>query len=210
MKKIHPHLPRPSVLAIFFVSFVPFASLFAATGDYQLLAPLPSFGSSYNPGLFVNYVQTFIKLSITLSAILAVAFITIGGFQWMGGDSMQMKSDGKKKIEDAVLGLVILGASFLILNTINPALLNFKLEVPALITGESSNQTQTSYQVDDLTNVGQQIQNQMSQNPNASPTVQIRSGTADEQSNISAQCKANKPGSIGAIKDPTGKFYTCM
>jgi hypothetical protein len=136
-------LKRPQFLIIFGASFfIPVASALAQNKDYTLLVPIPSFGSSYNPGLFVNYVQKIITLSITLAAIAAVARITIGGFQYMGGESMDQKSAGREAIKEAIFGLIILGASYLILNTINPNLLNFRLEVPAIISGQNTQQTQ--------------------------------------------------------------------
>jgi|GEM_PF-5565664 len=118
------------------LSSLPLLTL-AQTNDltYQLLVPIPQFGSTYTPSNFLKYVETIITLAITIAAVAAVARITMGGFKYMTGASVGMKEAGKDDIRESVLGLILLASSYLILNTINPALLNFKLEVPAIIQG---------------------------------------------------------------------------
>lgn len=108
------------------------ASANAGSDSYQLLAPIPEFGDSYNVGSFNKYVNIFIKLSITIAAILAVIFIVLGGFKYMTSESLSLKEEGKDNIKNAIVGLILLSASFLILNTINPKILEFKLEIPSV------------------------------------------------------------------------------
>jgi hypothetical protein len=115
------------------------ASANAGSDAYQLLAPIPEFGDSYNVGSFDKYVNIFIKLSITVAAILAVIFIVLGGFKYMTSESLSLKEEGKENIKNAIIGLILLSASFLILNTINPQILKFKLEIPSVSVKESPN-----------------------------------------------------------------------
>ncbi len=96
---------------------------------YKLLAPIPEFGKVYTPGDIGKYVNAIVSLAIVVSAVLAVVMITIGGFKYMTSESMSLKEEGKKNIQNAFLGIILLSASYLILNTINPALLNFNLNI---------------------------------------------------------------------------------
>jgi hypothetical protein len=111
--------------------------------EYTVLAPLPgttctsdtcstndptkaSLGS-YIPGLF--------NLMIGVAAVIAVAYIIWGGIEYITTDSWNGKQDGKNRIWNAVIGLVIVITSYLILYTINPNLLNLNLNIePTTVT----------------------------------------------------------------------------
>ncbi|MFA5841615.1 MAG: pilin [Candidatus Paceibacterota bacterium] len=132
---------------IFFLGlfFLPLSPVFAAdpssteSGTYTLLAPIPLSGGSGSDNsvqlggevAFANYLNNAFKIGITIAILLAVIMIVIGGIQWMG-ESVFGKESGKKKIQDALWGLVLALAIFLILNTINPDLVNLKLKVENL------------------------------------------------------------------------------
>ncbi len=118
--------------------------------DYKLLAPIPGFDETYKTGDIGKYVNAIIKLSIVIAAVLAVVMITLGGFQYMTSESMGLKQEGKDKIKNAFLGLVILASSFLILNTINPALLNFNLNIQTVGVPGNSNSAAPSSQTTSL------------------------------------------------------------
>ena len=76
-----------------------------------------------------------LNLLIGLSAVWAVLMIVLGGIQYISTDAIFKKEEGRKRIENAVYGLVLVIAAWLILATINPALLEFKLEItPATTT----------------------------------------------------------------------------
>lgn len=117
-------------------------------GEYELLTPIPEFCAPgakcvYKPGNFNNYVNTFVRLAIILSAILSVVMIVFGGFQYMTSESLGLKSEGKERMLNAVIGLVLLSASFLILNTINPNILSFKLDIKKVNVPNSGNSNET-------------------------------------------------------------------
>jgi hypothetical protein len=53
--------------------------------------------------------------------------IVIGGVQYLSTDAISGKNEGRKKIENALGGLLLAILAWLILNTINPELLNIKI-----------------------------------------------------------------------------------
>ena len=71
------------------------------------------------------YLGGIFKLAIGIATVLAVLMIIIGGFQYITSEAISSKGDAKKRINDALLGLVLVLASWLILNTINTDLVNF-------------------------------------------------------------------------------------
>jgi hypothetical protein len=93
--------------------------------DYCLLEPLVIDGVAQKSVNIQNYVKTMFKIGIGLAALFAVFMIIVGGFQYMTSESIGGKGDGKEKIEGALWGLGLALGSFLILNTINPQLLEF-------------------------------------------------------------------------------------
>lgn len=111
---------------------------------YYPLAPLPDpqpFGTSPDPnrlltqidvgssGSFGNYFNTIITFIIGMAAVLAVIMIIMGGLEYMT-ESIAHKNEGKKRITDALLGLLLALAAYALLNTINPALLKSFFKVP--------------------------------------------------------------------------------
>jgi hypothetical protein len=69
---------------------------------------------------------------IGISAALAVIYIIFGGIQYMSTDAVGAKKDGKKTIQNAILGLLLVIGSYSILYTVNPKLVNFNLEIPGI------------------------------------------------------------------------------
>ena len=128
-------------LAIFFALAAPTYVVFADTiGEYVQLAPLPGIGTATTGGQFVapslpNYLIGMFRLLIGLAGLLAVVMITLGGIEYMSTDSMFGKEEGKSKISQALVGLLLAISAWLILSTVNPATLefNFNPEPPAPI-----------------------------------------------------------------------------
>jgi type IV secretory pathway VirB2 component (pilin) len=100
---------------------------------YKLLAPIGNLekidttGGSCpgNPDISNGiscYLNIIFKIAIGLCAALAVIMIVIAGIQYMGDESVFGKTEAKKKIFSAILGLLIALGAFAILNTLNPAL----------------------------------------------------------------------------------------
>jgi hypothetical protein len=89
---------------------------------YTLLAPIGDF-TEIETNDIGKYFNRFFLLAIGLAGALAVVMIIIGGVEWMGSESVFGKTEGKKRITSAVLGLLIALGSYALLNTINPDLL---------------------------------------------------------------------------------------
>lgn len=85
--------------------------------------------SVYDISQYLEYVYDF---AIGIAGGLAGVMLMIGGFQYLtaGGDASRV-SAAKKKITDSLIGLALVMGAFLILNTINPDLVNMsEIRVP--------------------------------------------------------------------------------
>lgn len=77
-----------------------------------------------------SFFSAIFKLGITIAAFLAVIMIMIGGLQYMSTDKISGKEDGKDRITKAILGIILILLSVIILEIINPDILNFNLFKP--------------------------------------------------------------------------------
>ncbi|QQG42703.1 MAG: hypothetical protein HYW15_00550 [Candidatus Giovannonibacteria bacterium] len=129
-------------LKILFIAILLFAGAFAFAADYNLLQPLPHTGQSV--GDFPTYVGRIIPFILGLAAVLAVVMITIGGIEYAISEAVDAKADAKDRIIQAILGLLLALASWLILWTINPDLVNLKLNIKELPAGPACPPGQSS------------------------------------------------------------------
>ncbi len=76
-----------------------------------------------------GYVVYFFYLAMSLGSVLVFIILVMAGIDFItaGGEPAKI-SEGRKKIISAIVGLIVLFSSFLILNSINPALLKIELE----------------------------------------------------------------------------------
>ncbi len=104
-----------------------------------------------------EYIQGMYKYLIKFSFIIAIVLLMIGGLQWaLGAASSEQLSKAKKRIKDAVTGLVLLLSVVLILQIVNPQLILMKsLELhfiqPIHINTEGTDRDLTS---DDISTPG--------------------------------------------------------
>lgn len=109
----------------------------AKDSDYTFLAPLPGTsktsetctGTTCKTDL-QKYLPGAFNLSVAIAAVLAFIMITFGGITYAVSDSISGKEDGKKYIENALWGLLLVIGAYIILYTINPQILDFKLSIP--------------------------------------------------------------------------------
>lgn len=79
-----------------------------------------------------SYIFFVVRMAIAIAVFLAVIMIIWGGFEYMTTGAFQGKSAAKKRIYNAVLGLLGILASWLILNTVDPRLTNIDAEIKSL------------------------------------------------------------------------------
>lgn len=79
-----------------------------------------------------DYVRAIYKYAIGVVGILATVVMMIGGVMWiMSGGSPERAGEAKAWITASISGLVLTLCSYLILATVNPALVNFKITAVA-------------------------------------------------------------------------------
>jgi hypothetical protein len=109
-----------------------FLSSFGATAgtvfaEYRPLSRnLPIIGQNWNIGI-PALLEAFLGISVGIAAILAVIMLAIGGFKYMTTDSVFKMGDAKEQIANALIGLLIVLAAILILETINPNLVSLQV-----------------------------------------------------------------------------------
>ncbi len=108
------------ITAIIFLPTVTFAQ------RYLVDLPIDTKGS------FDEYINLLYKMSISVAALLAVVKIIIAGAKYMLSDIVTNKSEAKKDIQGALLGLLLIIGAVIILNTINPALRDGGLNIEKL------------------------------------------------------------------------------
>lgn len=84
-----------------------------------------------------EYLETLYNFVIGTAGLIAATMMIVGGFQYLtsGGDSSRVTA-AKSRITNALIGLVLALSAFLLLNTINPALVNFKTPTVESVSSE--------------------------------------------------------------------------
>ncbi|MEY2664401.1 MAG: hypothetical protein RIT04_209 [Candidatus Parcubacteria bacterium] len=109
--------------------------------EYTLLEPLPCIegeGSKCVKGETIQkieisqYINYMFRLMIALAIFLAIFMFTYGAFEYMTSEAVGSKSDAKQRMWNSVLGVVAALASYLILYTIDPRLVQINAAVPAI------------------------------------------------------------------------------
>lgn len=121
------------ILFICALFFFVFPQVNAET-TYKLLAPLPG-GSNELPaeGGFSIYARELFWFLLSAAGVLALLMLVIGGVEYVGSaGNTSLLGDAKGRITNALLGLLLALTSWLILNTINPDLVDSTLEIPPI------------------------------------------------------------------------------
>ncbi len=106
------------------------------SGQYCLLEPLPigagQVYDKYDPKVTsaADYINLAIKIFISIIGALGVIMIVLGGVQYMTTDAISKKEGGKEMISNAIFGVILALVSWLLLNTINPHLIEIRLDPP--------------------------------------------------------------------------------
>lgn len=90
--------------------------------DYKSLQP------DYSTKPIAEYINAIYQYLIRIVGIISAVVLMIGGVIWiMAGGSSEQIGEAKNWIGASLLGLIIAISAYSILNTINPALVNFKI-----------------------------------------------------------------------------------
>ncbi|HVM73666.1 MAG TPA: pilin [Candidatus Paceibacterota bacterium] len=88
----------------------------------------PLVQQAFSSGSLPDYINNIFNIVLSVGAILAVLRIAYGGYMYMGSaDMWGNKAQAREIIGDAIIGLLLLFAIYLILSQINPNLLNLNV-----------------------------------------------------------------------------------
>jgi hypothetical protein len=127
-------------LLFFILLAIPMLTSFAQApaAEYKPLVTIPGVTREGVAVAFPEYVKGAYRFTIAFSFVLAVIMLVIGGFQYMASEAVDTKKDAKNRIYSALFGVLIVITAYLLLNTINPDLLNFSLDT-SLVPGQNQN-----------------------------------------------------------------------
>jgi hypothetical protein len=142
--------------------------LLAALPPYVPLEPLPgATANSYNS--LSAYLNLVFKILISIGAMIAVVTLVIGGITYMVSEIVDKKSEARRRMQAAIIGLLLLLTCWLILYEINPNLTTFALPgidqqpvatAPASTqsaTANNNTNTPTNQQITDCSNQGKSM-----------------------------------------------------
>lgn len=122
--------------------------------SYTLIEPLPCIEGvgDCTPGTLTSkmdlntYLLYIYKFSIGIAVFLAIVRIIWGGFLYITSATPFGKQDGREKITEAVIGLCMILASYLILRTIDPRLVNIDASIPKIKYDQKKLDTARNFQ----------------------------------------------------------------
>jgi hypothetical protein len=177
----------------------------ANAAGFVPLAPIPGLTSNISGNISASTLTQFLnnlyKYLIGLAAVLAVIEIMWGGLEIMG-ESVTKKADGKAKIQQAILGLVLVLSPVLVFTIINPAILNLSLSSlqPLSTQAPGSSAPSQPVQPGQTVNTSTTADNQIKVGDTVCPSNQISSCGAAEEA-----CKKKNDLGTSAVFD-----YTCV
>jgi hypothetical protein len=119
---------KKTLFAILLVTTLGFPFLaHADVPPFQPIVPIPNITTVDGGVTFSQYVNEIFKISISLGAMLAVLMIVYGGFEYMTSEALGGKKGGLSKIQNAFLGLLLLVSVVIILQIINPCILEISV-----------------------------------------------------------------------------------
>jgi len=130
------------ILLVFVALLFPFSAHAAYT--YTLMEKIPGF-ESVSGSDFANYVLAIYKFAIWTVGIAALLMIIIGGFMYItsAGNTSRMDT-AKRVIFDALYGLIVAFAAWLLLYVINPDLVKVNISLKAVTTTATSTPSKSS------------------------------------------------------------------
>ncbi len=106
--------------------------LFQATTQFVPLAPIDAQQGSKLSGIYTGgdlstYISKMFVFALSIGAIIAVVRLMWAGYLYMGEGTIGSISKAKEVFREVIIGLLLLLAIYLILQKINPQLLNITI-----------------------------------------------------------------------------------
>ena len=98
--------------------------------EYTFQVDYPVIQGESPTGELASYIKYIYLLSLGLVGLAALGALVYGGFMYMLSGTITSKEEAKSWIKGAISGLLLALAAYLILNTINPELVNWQLVLP--------------------------------------------------------------------------------
>ena len=124
---------KPRNLPIIISLFVFYCLLFVASdiqAEYTMQVDYPTIQGESPTSELTGYIRYIYLFGLGLVGIAALGALVYGGFNYMLSGTITSKEEAKKWIWGAIAGLALALAAYLILNTINPDLVNWQLILP--------------------------------------------------------------------------------
>lgn len=203
----------------------------AGSSGFVPLAPISGLtdsGTVNGSNGLANFLNNLYLYAIGIAGIIAVIEIVIGGLEYSVKDSIESHSNGRHRIQQAILGLVLVLSPYVVFSIINPAILNLSLNLPALNTaptntgsgGQTPTITQSFYKcngtncsgAEQLCSLDGGTSNQLVCTTSSSGGI-VKSGVGDTESCPSGQikqvaCNGVKPNQ--QYTDTSTHTYTCQ
>ncbi len=78
---------------------------------------------------FTGYASVMFSTIFSLAVLIAIVTMAYGGLVYASAEKIESKKDAVNRITNSLVGLFLALAAWLILNTINPDLVNFSLHL---------------------------------------------------------------------------------
>lgn len=126
------------LLSIFFALLALAPHALAQTG-FVPLAPIPGLtektvANGYiDQGSFALFFNNLYKFLVGLAVALAIIEIIWGGIEISTKDSVSKQSDGKKRIYNAIFGLLLILSPVIVFSLINPEILSLSVAFTPIV-----------------------------------------------------------------------------
>lgn len=108
-----------------------------------IFADTPAPAQSVTGAQITGQINQIYRISLGLAALLALMMMVLGGYYYMtAAGNAERSGKGVDMIMSSMLGIAILFGAYLLLNTINPDLVNLKLKDFNDYTVPTTNQQQ--------------------------------------------------------------------
>ena len=191
----------------------------ATQGKYYPLVNIPG-TSNQAQGDIGSLANALFRIGIILAALLAVIMVAIGGVQYMTTDAVSGKSEGKDRIFNAVLGLILALLIWVILNEINPRIIqNLNPTIPQtqetsanLRAGQSIVTQGATFLANNISKIYTAGPNLITKGPDALLKLSAQNVDPSQQYDWNSYPDGTLKGNVSASVDPTpaseNPFYT--